>query len=158
MNSIRRFEARPATLALSPTGSPAPKPRAVRRTIGRSWACSAASTACARRSLRPWFASAVPCESVCPPISKSAPGQPRNTSAIAAITPRLCGTMSAEPAPNWICPASRMAPICSAQISGRGRAALSAAAAASALNVTWTTAASPTFSASSSSTVCPTSS
>ena len=68
-----------------------------------------------------------------PPISKSAPGQLRSTSAIAAITPWLSGTMSAEPAANWIEPASRMALIWSAQISGRGRAASAAAAAASAL-------------------------
>ena len=83
-------------------------------------------------SLSRWFASGEPCELVCPPISKSAPGQPRSTSAMAAITPLLSGTMSAEPAANWIDPASRMAPIWSAQSSGRGRAASAAAAAAAA--------------------------
>ncbi len=146
---MRRFSARPASDALSATGSSAPKPRAVRRTSGKSSARRASRTASARASLRVRLASAVPCESVWPPISKSAPGQPRSTSAIAAMTPLLSGTMVAEPAANWMLSESRMALIWSAQISGRGRAAWAAAAAAAKLKLTSITAASPTLAVSS---------
>ena len=89
---MRRFFARPASLALSATGSSAPKPRAVSRTSGRSSARSAVEHRLgARLAQARGSPSAEPCESVWPPISKSAPGQPRSTSAIAAITPWLSG-------------------------------------------------------------------
>ena len=76
---------------------------------------------------------------------------------MAAITPRLSGTMSAEPAAKWIEPAARIAAIWSAQISGFGRAASAAAAAASALKVDVDHRGSPTLSASSASTFSSTS-
>ena len=88
---------------------------------------SAATTARARSSLNRWFPASEPCESVCPPTSKAASGQPSSASDSRSMVGRLSAVIVAEPAANWIDAPPRMEATSAAQVADNdteeGRAA-----------------------------------